>query len=146
MTAGKVLGVGLIAFLAYYFLKLKSTVENLSYRIAGAGLSFQGITPILRLDVKITNPDPTAFTIKSIVGDLYTNGKLVGTVEQVTPTVIAGNSQTIYKLYIRLSIIGIASDIVSIFNGNGIQQQLEFDGTVYIDNLTAPLQLNYTLG
>lgn len=142
----KIIGFSLIGLIALYFFKLKRTIEGLNYYVAGVDLKFDNNTPVLRIDLGIQNPDENSFTIKSIVGNLYANGYPIGNVSSYNQALVPPAGNVIYSLYIRLSLINIVSDIVSIFTGGGIRQRIEFSGTVRIDNITAPLDFEYILG
>jgi LEA14-like dessication related protein len=102
--------------------------------------------PILTLGLAIQNPSNTPFRVKSIVGTLTSNGIPLANVSAYDDKVIAASSETVYPLKFRLSLIGIATDIVKIFTGGGIAQQIEFKGGVNVNNSLQELEFKYTIG
>jgi len=86
-----------------------------------------GITPIATFGLMIQNPSSQSFTIKSLAGNISANGFRIGSVSSFIPLTIRPNSQQIYLLNIRLSLIGVVSDIIAAFNGNGARQVVEFN-------------------
>jgi hypothetical protein len=146
MNTTTILGLSALAAIGLYFVRLKGTVSNLNFYVYGAGLTFDGIVPVLHLDVAIQNPDENSFVIKSIAGQLSSNGYPIGNVSAFTQATVPPLGQIVYPIYIRLSLISIVSDIVHVFTGGGVQQKVEFNGTTRIDNLTAPLSFEYTIG
>lgn len=146
MTSRTIIGFSILGLIGLYFLRLKNTITDLQYTIAGVGLKFDGITPVLRIDLKISNIHDSSLELKGISGSLYTNGALVGNVQSVSPITVPGKSAAIYSLDIRLSLVGIAQDIVKVFNGAGIQQQIQFTGNAAVDNLILPIDFKYLIG
>ena len=153
MTTNTIVAITAIGFIGLYFFNKARTAGFLNYKINRVSISFSGITPVLRFDVGIDNPSGNSFTIKSMTGTLYGNNVELGTVTSYNTVVVTPNSASVYPLYIKLSIlgvvdtaVGIISDIVATFNGNGRAQQVEFDGAANVDNLTVPINFKYTIG
>lgn len=147
MNEQKIIGFSLIGLIALYFLRLKTTISHLNYYAAGVSLSWDNQTPVLKVSIGIQNPDENSFLVKSIVGNLYANGTIVGNVSAFTPLTVPPLSSVVYPVYVRLSILGITSNIIQILTGSGgFREMVEFDGTARVDNITNPLNIKYTIG
>lgn len=106
-------------------------------------ISFDGITPVVTLGLAIQNPSGQSFTVSSIVGNVTANGTLIGNVSSFNPIYVKANSQQVYYLNVRLSLLGIVNDIIKAFNGGGIGQQFVFSAYVNANNFTIPLTITY---
>jgi len=147
MEGKKILVVGAIGLAAWYLLQQKKAIEILSYFIASVGLSFEGVQPVLSLNVGVQNVSNSNFTLNSFVGTLTANGNVLGTASSFVPVYIAANSQSVFTLKIRLNLLGITADIVNILNGQtGLQQKIELKGYVNASGIVAPVDLNYEIG
>jgi LEA14-like dessication related protein len=134
------------AALAYWFYTKKQAIGLLNYYIANVGLSFDGFTPILRLNIGIQNPSNASFVIKDFVGNLVANGNNIGTMSSFVPLDVPAASQVVYPIYVRLNLIGIVSDIVNLIqNKSGIAQDIELTGFVNASGVVAPIDLKYKL-
>lgn len=106
-------------------------------------ISFDGITPVVTLGLAIQNPSGQSFTINSLVGNVTANGTLIGNVSSFNPVYVRANSQQIYYLNVRMSLLGIVNDIIKAFNGNGISQELKFSAYANVSNYTIPITITY---
>lgn len=146
MNTSTIIALTFAGGLALYFFNKSRSAGFLNFYLKNAELKFSGITPILTLGLAIQNPSNSSFTIKSVVGNLYSNSYLIGNVSAYGEKIVAPASEQIYPLEVRLSLIGVVSDLVKVFTGGGIAQQVEFDGAINVDNLTQPLDFKYTIG
>ena len=145
MADNKFLIIGAAA-LAYWYLTKKKAIGFLNYYIQGIGLTFDGFTPIMKLNIGIQNPSNTSFTVKDFVGNLSCNGNNIGTMSSFTPMEIPAASQIIYPLFIRMNLIGIVSDIIALLeNQSGIEQDIELTGFVNASGIVAPIDLKYKI-
>lgn len=134
---------GLILWAVY---KKINAANALNFYVASVALSFQGVVPVLRFDLGIQNASSTPFNINAVVGNLYANDMLIGNVSSFVPLVIHPTSSVVYPLYVRLSLIGIVTDLVKLFSGgSGLSQTLKFDGHVNESSNSIPLQLAYKI-
>lgn len=135
------------ALVAWLVLAQKKALNLLNYIIQGVGLSWEGITPILNITLLIQNVSNENYTINSFVGNLYSGSTLIGNVSSFTPTQVLPSSQTLYNLKIRLSLIGVVSDLVALINqGSGIAQNLTLNGYVNASGIVAPVIITYKIG
>lgn len=135
-----------IAVAAWYYLSTKKAIGTLNYFIAGVGLGFDGMTPILSIKMGIQNPSNAQFTINSFVGNISANGQDVGTLSAFNPIVIPASSQVFYTLYVRMNLVGIVADIVNLLEQkSGIAQTINLKGYVNASGIVAPVDLNYKI-
>ena len=95
----------------------------------------------------IQNPSNEKYTINSFVGNLQSGTEIIGNVSSFVPTVILPNSQTTYPLTIRLSLIGVVSDLIALIQqGSGISQTLILNGYLNASGIVAPVNISYKIG
>lgn len=136
-----VLGIG-----AYYYLTQTKAISLLTYVIQGVQLSFQGINPVLRVNIGIQNVSNSSFTINSFVGNISSGGQNLGNLSSFAVMQIPAASQVSYPVDIRLNLIGAASDIISLINqGSGNPIKITFNGFVNANNIVAPVTMDYTI-
>jgi len=116
------------------------------YPAAIQHIRFDGITPVATFGLAVQNPTGSRFVIKSLVGNLYANSILIGNVSSFLPFTVSPNSQAVYPLTVRLSLLGVVADIVKAFNGQGWKQSVEFKATANVDNWMIPIKINYQVG
>lgn len=135
------------AFIAWLLIAQKKAIALLSYSVEKVGVSFDGITPLLRLDILIQNVSAETFTIQSFVGNLLVNGYQVGTISSFTSLTIPAASQVVYPVVVRMSLIGVVSDLVNVITkGSGTSQVIQVNGFVNASGIVAPINLNYKVG
>lgn len=105
-----------------------------------------GITPVITFSLAIQNTSNQTMVVNSLAGNLYANSFLIGNVSSYVPVRVKANGETILQLTVRLSLLGIVQDIIRAFNGNGFQQQLEFDARANIDRYQVPIKISYKVG
>lgn len=139
------LGAGI--FIAWLVYSQKKAIGLLNYFISGVAITFEGITPIMRLSIGVQNVSNESFLIKSFVGNLVANGEVIGNVSSFVPMQIPAASQVNYDVYVRMSLVGIVSDIVNVIQKkSGIAQTVTLNGYVNASGLVAPVSLTYKIG
>ena len=109
-------------------------------------IAFDGITPIATIGIMVQNPTGQRYQVRSLVANLTANGFNIGNVSSFAPTYIAPNSQSVYLVNVRLSVIGIVTDIINAFNGGGIRHEIQFKGFANVDNFVVPINMKYVVG
>lgn len=109
-------------------------------------IAFDGITPVATLGIMVQNPTGQRYQVKSLVANLTANGFNIGNVSSFTPTYIAPNSQSVYLVNVRLSLLGIVTDIINAFNGGGVRHVITFKGFANVDNFVVPINMQYVVG
>jgi late embryogenesis abundant protein len=127
-------------------LMTKKASGALNYFVSKVAVSFDGFTPVLRLDIAIQNPTNSQFVVKSIAGDVLANDSVIGNASMFQTLVVPPNAQTIMPVYVRLSPLAIVSDLVSIITkGSGIPQTIKFKGYVNANDFVTDLSLSYNI-
>ena len=139
------LGAGI--FIAWLVYSQKKAIGLLNYFISGVAISFDGVTPIMRLSIGVQNVSNESFLIKSFVGNLVSNGSVIGNVSSFVPVNIPPASQVNYDVYVRMSLIGVVQDIVNLIQKkSGVAQTVTLQGYVNASGLIAPVDLTYKIG
>lgn len=134
---------------AYQSLNKKNAASTLNFLPGNVyGLSFDGITPVITVGVIVQNTSNQSMTIHSLAGNVYatqygtkTN---VGNVSFFNQQQIFANSQNTLQIQIRLSLIGLVTDIINSIN-NGVSQTLTFEGYANVEAFQVPLNFTYTV-
>lgn len=146
MKNGNLVVIGAIAIVAIAIASRKKAAGLLNYFISGVAIRWDGVVPIMRIDLGIQNPSNQDFTIKSLVGNVTANGYQIANVSAFDTVQVKAASQVIYPIYLRLSFIGVVADIVNLITtGNGTTQSISFKGTVNASDVVAPIELNYKI-
>ena len=139
--------LGIAAVAAWFLYTQKKAIGMLSYSIQSVGLNFDGLTPILRLNILVQNVSQEAFVINAFVGNLVSNGDTIGTMSLFGQYAVPAASQSILPIDVRLSLIGVVSDIVNVIQkGSGIAQNVSLTGYVNASGVVAPVNLTYKIG
>ena len=136
------------ALIAYNAFAKAGALTRLNFYPKGvSGLRFDGVTPVVTLSLAIQNTSNQAIVLRSIAGNVYANGTLVGNVSNYVPTRIRENSETFLPLTVRLSLLGITENIIAAIQGNaGFSQRMELDARANLDNYNLPVNVKYTIG
>lgn len=100
----------------------------------------------MTLGLVVQNTSNQGFTMHSMAGELYANKYLIGNVSQFEPYQVNANSETVIDIKVRLSLIGIVTDIINAIKNKTFTHTLQLDSTANIDNLQVPVQLEYKFG
>jgi len=139
--------IGAGIFVAWLVYSQKKAIGLLNYIISGVSISFDGITPIMRLSIGVQNVSNESFLLKSFVGNLTANGFVIGNVSSFVPINIPAASQVNYDVYVRMSLIGVVQDIVNLIQQkSGMAQTVKLDGFVNASGIVAPVSLSYKIG
>lgn len=140
----------LIAGGVYYLYNLIAkggAAASLNYRVAKVDVSLDGLTPLVQITIGVQNPTNQNFTIRSIVGDISSNGSYLANVSSFTAAYVAPNAESLIVINARVSLVGALTDLYDTLQGNGsIQQKIKFGGSVNVDGVVVPLNMNYTIG
>jgi len=139
-----------IAPIAYLLLKGGSTLYNasrLNFYVSKIVPRLQGITPVLDIYIGVQNPTGGTFTVQSAVGKVYANENYLGDLSSFTLTTVKPNQQTFFVASIRLSLVGLASEVYNAISGglSTVTFNLKFNGTVNVNNVPVPVALGYRI-
>lgn len=133
------------AFLVW-FLVTKKSAESLSYYFKGFSLSFDGITPVLKITIAIQNITNRNFNITGFTGNLFAGDVFIGNVSNIDPVVVEKGKETLYVLNVRLSLVSLVSDIISkIVQKEGLDYSLYLVGTLNAEGVLIPVNFNFTV-
>ncbi len=130
-----------------YYANLANAAGNLIFYPGSIqGLSFQDATPVVQGSVIIQNTSNATFTFNSVAGNITTNGTLVGNISNFVPVTIGPNSQGELPITIKLSLIGVANDVIDAIQSRNISKKIILDGRVNANGVQVPLNLEYSIG
>lgn len=126
-----------------------SAAPRLNFLIGDVKLAYSGLQPVLTLTLQVQNPTNTGFTVNAVVANVTLNGEYIGNVSGFTPVYIAPTSgptptTNVIPLQVLISTGGLVSDITDILTGAvSLHAQFEISGTVNLDGLLVPLNVQY---
>lgn len=109
MNIKSVLGFGLLAGAAWYFLRTKSLVKNAKFSFQKMSINWKKKQILIGIGVQ--NPTNGSFSIQSISGELLVNKNSIATIESNVNISIAPNGNSIIPLILRPSLLGLFSQI-----------------------------------
>jgi hypothetical protein len=150
MKATTLILTGLAAFIGIKAFAKKKAADKLQFFVQKVSFRLSVLTPILDINVGISNPTSEPLRVASIVGELYINGTFVAMISGYRPTVIPGPGQTIFPISARLQASGIVQQgiaIVQAIQDGGaaaiLNQVIRFKGNVLAEGITLPLDFTY---
>lgn len=81
-----------------------------------------------------------------MAGNLYTNSTYVGYVSNFSAIDIPPRSESVIPVAIRLSLLGIVSQLIEGLTNGSWTQDLELDLKTNVDNLVVPMTIKYKVG
>ena len=133
-------GIGVIAFLGYRFFRFGETAKNINANIVK--VDFNKSTKNVILFLRIINPSSYSIGINSIIGDVYWNDNIVGTLNYLTPVTIEKLSEKIIQLPISMN-LSFGGLIADLFSKGGIKKtingNLKFTGALNSGSVIVPL-------
>lgn len=133
--------------LLYSLFSKGTALSRLTFYPKGVtGLKFDGVTPVLSLALIVQNTSNQNIVLRSFAGDVWANDYYIGNVSTFNPIAIAPNSEVLLNLNLRLSLIGIATDIVNSFLKRSAAQELVLDATANADKYQLPVKIKYKVG
>jgi LEA14-like dessication related protein len=135
---------------ALLLLKGGSVIYNasrLNFYIAKLVPRLQGITPVIDIYVGVQNPTGGTFTVQSVAGKVYVNENYLGDLSSFTLTTVKPNQQTFFVATLRMSLIGLASEVYNaITEGlSTVTFNMKFNGTVNVNSVPVPVALGYRI-
>lgn len=108
--------------------------------------SFAGSIPVLEFNISIQNTSSLPVTVKSLAGNIFSSGYLVGNVTSTSIIDIPSNSNIQTRVKAQLSLLGIVNNLIAAFQNRDSSKEISFEGFANVDNLQIPLNLKFNLG
>jgi LEA14-like dessication related protein len=128
------------AVAAIYFgvqaLRYRQVANKLLYTLGDVSIDGTKI----RVTINILNPTGVSATIKSIAGDMLTNGNKIATVQYFGKTIVSANASTAITIELVPSVLGIVSTISNALYG-GYKPNFKLIGTANVNNISIPLNI-----
>lgn len=132
---------------AYALINKGKALQSLNFYPKGVrAIKMDGITPVVTIALAVQNTSGQQAVLRSFAGNLFANNYFIGNVSSYTQTTIRPNAETVLVINVRLSVIGIVSDILKAFNGQGLSQVMELQAKANVDNFQVPINIKYKVG
>lgn len=129
------------AIVALYLLGRARLAKNV--KIVFRGVSFSGgiVRPTFTLRFGILNPTDQVAEIRSIVGQVEANGKIIADVSNFVALRLDANSESIIPIKAEPSALGIASTVWQYLQSTNREKlQINFSGTANVDGVNIPIK------
>jgi len=114
------------------------------------GFEWEGLSPILVMGLGAQNTSNQSFTIYSIAGNAYSKEGsdlvYVGNISAFQPQVISPNSESILRVNIKLSLIGVANEIIEAVQYGDFTKTIVIKATANIDQQQIPINQTLNIG
>lgn len=134
----------MLAYNAFAKGKALSTLNFYPKKVQG--IRVDGVTPVVTFALAVQNTSGQNMVLRSFAGNLSANGYYIGNISSYNMVTIRPNSETILLINVRLSIIGVVTDIINAFNGGGPKQEIEMNAKANIENYQIPINLKFSVG
>jgi len=131
--------VGLIAYNLVAKARALGSINFYPGRIVN--LQFDGMTPVMTLELLAQNTTGQQMVLRSIAGNVVANGYIVGNISSFTPSPIRANSQSSLLVQLRLFPLGIVNDIIRAFELGNFHQDITIQAYANVDNYQIPIKL-----
>lgn len=147
MNTGKTILFGGAAVLLYSLFAKATAGRNLVFYPKGIhSIDFENGSPVLNVKLGVGNTTNHNFSIYSIAGDVYTNNTYIGYISNFSTVNIPARSESLIPIKIKLSLIGIVSQLVDGLTQGTWTQKIELDMKANVDNLVVPVVIKYQVG
>lgn len=134
------------ALVAFGLYAQKRAAGFLNFYIQSVALAFDNLTPVLRLNIVVQNPSNEQFIVRSLTGQVYANDNPIGNVSSFVTVYVNPNSQVVLPVYVRLNVVSIVSDLLTLIQGGGgMSQTIKIKGNVNANSLVSPIDLSYKI-
>jgi|APGre2960657404_1045060.scaffolds.fasta_scaffold71971_2 LEA14-like dessication related protein len=137
-----VVGAGVLGLIAYSLFRKARTLTNLNFAIKGIDLDTK--KKVASVDLRVINPTKNQITINSVVCDVLFQGEAIGTVSYLKDTVIAGQSEVILRMPVKVNPVAIVSLGLTILSTKQKSLNFTVKGTASADNILFPIEIDYS--
>lgn len=141
MKPGKLLLFGVVGLFVYSLIAKAQAGKklNVMFRtlriLKPSGLNLPTIQAIFSLQ----NPSSQQIILKSIVGDLYLNGKHLSNVSDFKQITIPANNEIDLPINIKIGLFDVLSNIKNLINSKK-KFAVSFEGNVNAENIVIPIK------
>lgn len=132
--------VGGVALLGLYFLMRGKAAKRLQIFFKDIRVGeIKGLKiPDIFARFRVVNPTSTPLSVDSIAGQIYLNGKLFTSVQNLNKTNIPGNTETVYEVKVSTPGISAGLAILDLIR-NKKNAEFEFKGTINTTGVILPI-------
>lgn len=137
---GLILGGGaILAFVAFKSASVKKAVDQLRYTLKNVNVKLQGVALLVKIDLIVSNPSPTALNFKSFYGKLFLDTVKLGVLDIPQPTLLPPHSETTVSLSTVLSGTTIVNALIDLIASKSRPSKAILDGVLNIGAIQLPV-------
>lgn len=137
----------IFTILGYGAYKLASkgwAAARLNYYLDKITFKVDGTALLVFIHVAIQNATNASLQIRSFTGTMYVNETEMSNISSFNATNINSNSQTIFIITARVSMLGVGMELLNILQ-TGLQAEIKVDGTINVNGVSLPVSLKRNL-
>lgn len=135
------------AYILYEWLRKGTAAGNLLFSSDRViSFRFDNLTPVFRIGIRVQNTSNNDFNINSFAANIIADGYTVGNASFFSQQIIAKNSQVILAVDFRLGTFEVVNRLIQAFQNKDFQFNVKMIGTVNVNGLQVPLNLDYKIG
>lgn len=131
-----VAGAAAAIYFGIQIMRYRQVANKLLYTLGGVSIDGTKV----KVTINILNPTGVSATIRSIAGDMLTNGNKIATLQYFGKTVVQPNASTSITIELVPSAVGLITTVANAIYG-GYKPNFKIIGTANVNNISIPINV-----
>lgn len=132
-----VAGAAAAIYFGIQIMRYRQVANKLLYTLGGVSIDGTKV----KVTINILNPTGVSATIRSIAGDMLTNGNKIATLQYFGKTVVQPNASTSITIELVPSAVGLIATVANALYG-GYKPNFKLIGTANVNNISIPINVS----
>lgn len=129
----------------WYLLRMRNLSTNLIFIIRNIKIKGGSVLqPNIEISIGVQNPVSVSAKLKSLIGEISIDDKIIANFSNFTPITIQGNTETIINVIATPNIIGVFNVIKDVIIKRQKGKVIKVKGTANVNNLSLPFVSTYS--
>lgn len=131
-----VAGAAAAIYFGIQIMRYRQVANKLLYTLGGVSIDGTKV----KVTINILNPTGVSATIRSIAGDILTNGNKIATLQYFGKTVVQPNASTSITIELVPSAVGLITTVANAIY-SGYKPNFKLIGTANVNNISIPINV-----
>jgi len=131
-----VAGAAAAIYFGVQIMRYRQVANKLLYTLGGVSIDGTKV----KVTINILNPTGVSATIRSIAGDMLTNGNKIATLQYFGKTVVQPNASTSITIELVPSAVGLITTVANAIY-SGYKPNFKLIGTANVNNISIPINV-----
>jgi len=131
-----VAGAAAAIYFGIQIMRYRQVANKLLYTLGGVSIDGTKV----KVTINILNPTGVSATIRSIAGDMLTNGNKIATLQYFGKTIVQPNASTSITIELVPSAVGLITTVANAIYG-GYKPNFKLIGTANVNNISIPINV-----